>query len=572
MAKKSKAFGAKRKSKGSKLNPFDLKFQRKRHDVLGSKKNGANSTPLGTRKIAHETRKGTIGKELRLLTKKNKINDKRLGQQNPNLTAAQKAELRFVAQRKHQFGGKKSKFLLNDDEDNLEHLASGLTEAEKFQRGKGSEANVDEELDPELMAQASFGGGTLEEGGKRISRQDLIKQAIERSVQAKALKRRDREIQFDQWEKLDEQFTELKEAGKLTFGRVDLPKEDGDDEYMELYQQLGEVQRVPAKREWANELTRRDAEVQEAKELKRIQSQKQTLFKSGEQMTFPMAVDQISATRIRNSLDLAQLLLVCHDAAVFLEENRRYCPEVVGFLLNTLMIANETDNSKHENLLSNFPTEQNFLYFGDKSGVETISPLSISSLKEAKAVDDLNKDRLLDLQVLKVTVRLVRFFAQLYTNIFEAYPVIFEQFQTQLERLPVSNYPADLNKEVAGTLEIVSDQIKQRSKITHLHKTAAQKIKMIDTFEPRIEQHFNARHPTHKRDDPNANVKRMKKRLKKEIRGTVKELRQDSRFIAGEQARVRRQVDEERQKKTNRIMASLQVQESEYKKRKGKKF
>jgi hypothetical protein len=51
-------------------------------------------------------------------------------------------------------------------------LASGLTEAEKFQRGKGNEAYEEEELDPELMAQASFGGGTLGAGGsnKRLSR------------------------------------------------------------------------------------------------------------------------------------------------------------------------------------------------------------------------------------------------------------------------------------------------------------------------------------------------------------------------------------------------------------------
>jgi hypothetical protein len=55
----------------------------------------------------------------------------------------------------------------------LERLASGLTEAEKYQRGMGHEANEDEELDPELMAQASFGGGSLNErdsSGKRLSR------------------------------------------------------------------------------------------------------------------------------------------------------------------------------------------------------------------------------------------------------------------------------------------------------------------------------------------------------------------------------------------------------------------
>lgn len=154
MARKSKAFGAKRKPTGPKANPFDFKFERKRHNVrfkkaffrdtqiflvfhlfiaiifqvLGSNKNGVNATPLGSRKISHDLRKRTIGNELRLLNKQNKVNfsnnsrrlmfvqvrDQRIGQQNPNLTAAQKAELRLIAQRKHS--AKKSKFLLNDDD------------------------------------------------------------------------------------------------------------------------------------------------------------------------------------------------------------------------------------------------------------------------------------------------------------------------------------------------------------------------------------------------------------------------------------------------------------------------
>jgi hypothetical protein len=57
-------------------------------------------------------------------------------------------------------------------EDNLEHLVSGLTEAEKFQRGIGNEANDEEDLDQDLMAQASFGGGSLSQfsSGRQLSR------------------------------------------------------------------------------------------------------------------------------------------------------------------------------------------------------------------------------------------------------------------------------------------------------------------------------------------------------------------------------------------------------------------
>jgi len=139
--------------------------------------------------------------------------------------------------------------------------------------------------------------------------------------------------------------------------------------------------------------------------------------------------------------------------------------------------------------------------------------------------------------------------------------------------LPVKNYPKVLSKEVKETLKIVQEKVEERSKVTHLHKSVSQKIKMIDMLEPRMEEHFNARHPSHRRDDPKAGLKRLQKRIKSEQRGAVRELRGDARFIAGEQSKVRREVDEERTKKTTRIMASLQTQESEYKKRKkGKKF
>lgn len=45
-----------------------------------------------------------------------------------------------------------------------------MTEAEKFQRGVGNIANEEEELDPDLMAEAAFGGGEFDEGGRRLSR------------------------------------------------------------------------------------------------------------------------------------------------------------------------------------------------------------------------------------------------------------------------------------------------------------------------------------------------------------------------------------------------------------------
>jgi hypothetical protein len=53
-----------------------------------------------------------------------------------------------------------------------------------------------------------------------------------------------------------------------------------------------------------------------------------------------------------------------------------------------------------------------------------VPALSISLLKDGASAE-LNQNRVLDLQVIRVAVRLIRFFAQLYDNIFQAYPIVF---------------------------------------------------------------------------------------------------------------------------------------------------
>lgn len=60
----------------------------------------------------------------------------------------------------------------------------------------------------------------------------------------------------------------------------------------------------------------------------------------------------------------------------------------------------------------------------------------------------------------------------------------------------------------------------------------------------------------------------MSKKLRTERRGVVKELRADAKFLSLDQRRVATEASKERIRKTNKILAGLQGQESEYQKRK----
>ncbi|KAK6021926.1 hypothetical protein OSTOST_12391, partial [Ostertagia ostertagi] len=146
--KRQKPATNKKKSKGApKVNPFELKFNRSKYDVLGKKKSAAGVGHPGlSRKRAYEQREKTLGVEYDRIGKVNKIVDKRIGEKNKNITSEEKASLRFAAERaKHLKKG--SKFNLTDDnEENEELLTHGgraLTDIQKYDKTIASDDEDD---------------------------------------------------------------------------------------------------------------------------------------------------------------------------------------------------------------------------------------------------------------------------------------------------------------------------------------------------------------------------------------------------------------------------------------------
>ncbi|CAD5227377.1 unnamed protein product [Bursaphelenchus xylophilus] len=827
---KRKAFGAKNKDGQKKTNPFDLKFTIQKRQIIGTAKS-ATGAPLVTKKKAFEQRKKTLGGELRNLGKKNQIKDRRIGQRNANLTVAEKAEKRFVAQRKQLFA-KSNKYLLSDNkEDDLQHLSKKLTETEKFQRqGLNKE---DDEIDDRLFTAAHFGGGNIvntkrDKEGKKLTRKEMLEQIIQQSKEAKAIKSKERELQFETWKKLDEQFKEVRESGELQFGRV---QEADDDDYMELYLKLQndpkravaldpkkdpklsaeyEAKRIEkAENERLNRMNEMDDnyiphesvddERKKAKKQKKVQfeliydkdgklkvdqenetlkpekrvvksadddemgyefdsdneydqliegedvddedledeeeeeedeegedadsildeeeadsemeeeadeeveedaerkgkvkvpaSEEQleqvfdelpvtewvshfnqiikennpkksdlnkaklgklcgwtielfikkseqatkanetskalteiicnlaknspkecaercrdivgdlystlkaekrsgqhhffvlafirlirTLFTVSDRVhsvclpTMVIASDVVSKTRIYEPLDCAKVLLFVDELATWFEESKRYCPEVLNFLLGTLILASKSP-AQFPN--GGFPISEPYrsmLHINSKSKLKTIPPISINAVFSAADSAELNQStRTLDLQTVRLAVRLTKFFAELYSGLTDVYAVLFRPFLKLVKELPVQNYPKVLTDEVKELEEILNCNVDKFSEVRQLTHAVSKKIKMIDMLEPRIEEHFNAKHPTHKRSDPKATEKRLTKKVKKETRSAIKDLRMDAKYLAGEQQRQLKEVSEERKEKTKRILASLQGQESEYQKRK----
>ncbi|CAL8384955.1 unnamed protein product [Gadus morhua 'NCC'] len=210
-----------RKSKTSaeiKNNPFEVKINRKKFEVLGRKSKHDVGLPGVSRSKAINKRKDTLLKEHQNKHKSNKFIDRRFGEYDTNMDPEDKILERFSMERQKQHD-KKDMFNLNEEEE-LTHYGQSLAEMEKFNDLMDSDSEPDEKglLSAELTRSHFGGGGGLlrkkagdDKGGapRAKSRQELIEELIQKSK----LQKRERQVQkeetFELTEKLDKDWKSI---------------------------------------------------------------------------------------------------------------------------------------------------------------------------------------------------------------------------------------------------------------------------------------------------------------------------------------------------------------------------
>ncbi|ULU09561.1 hypothetical protein L5515_000250 [Caenorhabditis briggsae] len=232
--------GAKKNAqKQKKINPFELKFNKSKYDILGRKKGAQVGAPTASRKRAHEQREKTLGVEFDRKNKISKIVDKRLGERDDK-TEEEKGAMRFTEERVKNYK-RASKFNLADDQDEeevtLTHKGKSLSDIEKYDKSMISDSDDDEEpgnLGSQMVRIAHFGGGekTAEEMVKeKISREDMISNLIAKTKLARHEKQQQKDELELMTESLDSKYAALMAKMKSSFrptGRQQLEKDDYD--------------------------------------------------------------------------------------------------------------------------------------------------------------------------------------------------------------------------------------------------------------------------------------------------------------------------------------------------------
>ncbi|KAM8827794.1 nucleolar protein 14 isoform 1-T2 [Spinachia spinachia] len=227
-----------RKAKTSveiKNNPFEVKINRKKFDILGRKSKHDVGLPGVSRSKANNKRKETLLKEYKQKGRSSKFIDKRFGEYDTQMAPEDKILKRFAMERQ-RVHDKKDVYNLNEDEE-LTHYGQSLAEMEKFNDAVNSDDESEERglLSAELTASHFGGGGLLrkktgeqhdgEETHRAKSRQELIEELIQKSKQEKRERQVRKEESHELTEKLDQ---EWKSIQALMVKKT--PKGDRDDE------------------------------------------------------------------------------------------------------------------------------------------------------------------------------------------------------------------------------------------------------------------------------------------------------------------------------------------------------
>ncbi|KAI1731029.1 nop14-like family domain-containing protein [Ditylenchus destructor] len=288
------------------------------------------------------------------------------------------------------------------------------------------------------------------------------------------------------------------------------------------------------------------------------------------------ASEIISTVKVTNLARCAKLVMLCGILSRWIEKTKRYLPEVIAFLHGCLMLCVKTQTETQFPTMS-FPTtepDRHMLYVDSLNKLNRLAPISISNTFNEGSHSDSDLFRL---QTIRAVVDTTKVYIRIYsTHTISAYAV-FRPFWKLASSLPIQNYPKDLAEEVNELLEMLAEECGKKRSLTQLKVQPRNRaLKKVKFLEPRIEEHFNPdrskKSSAGKAGKTDANHRILKQKLKKETRGAMKELRMDAKYLARMQHEQGLKISRERNEKTKRILQSLQGQESEYKKRKAKKF
>ncbi|GAA5933377.1 hypothetical protein JCM3775_000672 [Rhodotorula graminis] len=285
--------------------------------------------------------------------------------------------------------------------------------------------------------------------------------------------------------------------------------------------------------------------------------------------------EYLSQARVRSLSDLASGLFLCTLAAQYESLAHRVVPEAVNFLGNALALLLPVSSSvvSATAFPGSFPTPDvsqehtKALKIRSSAATKDLSPSASVNLVEALGASKgklaADKAEQLKVDLVASALALVETYRAMYADS-EAFPELFSPLDSVLKAVKATKVPEAMRPALSSTQSALGKALRfalqsRKPLFMQHHKPIP-----LATFLPKFDEGFNP----NRRFDPDserAEASKLRALYKKEKKGAVRELRNDNRFLAVEEAKRKKADDVQYEKKISKIVSSLQDERAEEK-------
>ncbi|KAK6116411.1 hypothetical protein DH2020_049873 [Rehmannia glutinosa] len=261
--------------------------------------------------------------------------------------------------------------------------------------------------------------------------------------------------------------------------------------------------------------------------------------------------------------DVAIGSFLCSMVLSVCSQSQKFCPEAITFIQTMLMAALSNKQRFEASQLYHLMELKTLRPLLRMQGhVEEISSLDFLTLMDLPDDSPYFASDKFRASILSAIIGNLKGFVNIYEG-FKSFPEIF---------LPVSKILHGLAEEdlIPDALKVeikdVIQRIKNKSQEYHLLRQPLRirKQKVIKTAIPKFEDNF-VKGRDYDPDRERAERKKLKKRLKQEAKGAMRELRKDNYFLSEVKERDKARMEEEKAEKFGKYRAFLQEQEHAFK-------
>ncbi|XP_057743067.1 uncharacterized protein LOC130961303 [Arachis stenosperma] len=269
--------------------------------------------------------------------------------------------------------------------------------------------------------------------------------------------------------------------------------------------------------------------------------------------------------RIVSGRDIAIGSFLCSMLLCVFRQSRKFCPEAIMFLQAALIAAAES-NISHTDSQAYQPMELKALkpVLCICETVNEISPLNFFQIMDMPEHSSIYSSDNFRASVLVAVVETLQGYVEVYEGL-SSFPEIFLPILRILfEISEQKNMPNALREKIKDVTELIKANIDKHHTLRRPLQMRKQKPVPIKLLNPKFEENY-VKGRDYDPDRERAEMRKLKRQLKREAKGAARELRKDNYFLLEVKDKERSLQEKERTEKYGRAKAFLQEQEHAFK-------